>query len=337
MMNQEYKYLVGVECMTFNQSKYILDALNGFVMQQTNFPFVVMVVDDASTDGEQDVIRAYVNEHFDVEDTNVAYEKETDYAYITYAQHKTNKNCYFAVLYLKENHYSQRKSKYPYLSEWRDNVKYIAVCEGDDYWIHPQKLQMQVDFLEENEEYGIVHTKIKIYLQREEKFIGDTRKIIVNEDAFEELIEGRSFIATPTTLIRFSLFEMIDKSYTKENFMMGDYPLWIELSRISKIKYIDNETSVYRVVENSASHSTSVLYRYKFRLNVSRIRLYFVNKYKLKKLYNNVYKEYLYYLGLVEILQRKYFKGLYLYSLSLQYRKFIEVIKIVVISFRKSR
>ena len=91
MEEKEYKYLVGVECMTFNQSKYILDALNGFVMQQTNFLFVVMVVDDASTDGEQEVIRQFVSEQFDLADTNISYEKETDYAYITYAQHKTNK------------------------------------------------------------------------------------------------------------------------------------------------------------------------------------------------------------------------------------------------------
>ena len=144
-MEKEYKYMVAVQCMTYNQSKYILDALNGFVMQQTNFPYVVMVVDDASTDGEQEVIRKFVSEQFDTNDTSVAYEKETDYAYITYAQHKTNKNCYIAVLYLKENHYSQRKTQMPYLAEWRDYVKYEALCEGDDYWIHPQKLQMQVD------------------------------------------------------------------------------------------------------------------------------------------------------------------------------------------------
>ena len=66
MENTEYKYLVSVRCMTYNHAPYILDALNGFVMQKTTFPYVVQVVDDASTDGEQEVIRKYVAEQFDL-------------------------------------------------------------------------------------------------------------------------------------------------------------------------------------------------------------------------------------------------------------------------------
>lgn len=114
------KFKVTVSCMTYNQSKYITDAMNGFTMQQTSFPFVCTIVDDASTDDEQEVIRKYVEDNFDFSEGSVAYHKETDYANITYAQHKANKNCYFAVLYLKENHYSQSKDKMGYLSEWRD-------------------------------------------------------------------------------------------------------------------------------------------------------------------------------------------------------------------------
>ena len=145
------KFKVAVCCMTYNQSKYITDAMNGFTMQQTDFPFVCIIVDDASTDGEQEVIRKYVEENFDLSEGSAAYSKETDYAVITYAQHKTNKNCYFAVLYLKENHYSQKKDKSPYLKEWRDGVEYMAICEGDDYWIVPDKLQVQYEILENNQ------------------------------------------------------------------------------------------------------------------------------------------------------------------------------------------
>ena len=147
-------FKVTVSCMTYNQSKYITDAMNGFTMQQTSFPFVCTIVDDASTDGEQEVIRKYVEDNFDFSEGSVAYHKETDYAHITYAQHKTNKNCYFAVLYLKENHYSKHKDKSPYLKDWRDGVEYMAICEGDDYWIDSQKLQKQVEFLDNNPAYG---------------------------------------------------------------------------------------------------------------------------------------------------------------------------------------
>ena len=159
------KFKVTVSCMTYNQSKYITDAMNGFTMQQTDFPFVCTIVDDASTDGEQEVIRKYVEENFDFSEGSAAFNKETDYAFITYAQHKTNKNCYFAVLCLKENHYSQRKPKMKYLSELRDMCEYEALCEGDDYWIMPDKLQVQYEILENNPNYSFVYTGFNVVNQ----------------------------------------------------------------------------------------------------------------------------------------------------------------------------
>ena len=75
-MGTDYKYLVGIRCFTYNQSAYIPDALNGFVSQQTTFPFVIMVVDDASTDGEQDVIKSFIKEIIDTKSTNAVEKKE---------------------------------------------------------------------------------------------------------------------------------------------------------------------------------------------------------------------------------------------------------------------
>lgn len=69
MNKQElYKFKVRVYCSTFNHSPYIEDAMNGFCMQETNFPFVAIIIDDASTDGEPEVIKQYLQEHFDLED-----------------------------------------------------------------------------------------------------------------------------------------------------------------------------------------------------------------------------------------------------------------------------
>ena len=162
-------FKVSVSCMTYNHAKFITDAMNGFTMQQTSFPFVCIIVDDASTDGEQEVIRKYVDEYFDQSEHSVAYQKETAYAHITYAQHKTNKNCYFAVLYLKENHYSNpekyKGKKDEYIKEWKDGVEFIAVCEGDDFWIDKCKIQKQVDFLENNLTYSVCSHRIKKYDQ----------------------------------------------------------------------------------------------------------------------------------------------------------------------------
>ena len=70
------KFKVCCMCFTFNQAKYITDAMNGFTMQQTSFPFVCTIVDDASTDGEQEVIKQYVDENFDFSPDNII--KELD-------------------------------------------------------------------------------------------------------------------------------------------------------------------------------------------------------------------------------------------------------------------
>lgn len=146
------KNKVCIRCATFNHSRFIEDALNGFVMQETDFPFVAAIVDDASTDGESQVLRDYYYRCFDNENSTVAYKEETEYGTILYAQHKVNKNCHFAIVLLKENHFSQKKSKLPYYSRWSDDVPYIALCEGDDYWTDPLKLQKQVDYLESHPE-----------------------------------------------------------------------------------------------------------------------------------------------------------------------------------------
>ena len=123
-------FKVSVSCMTYNQSKYIEDAMNGFCMQKTDFPFVCTIVDDASTDGEQKIITTYLENHFATTDTDVSYKKETKFAYITFAQHKDNKNCYFVVLLLKENLYQkgQKQKKVQYINEWRKNAPYTALC-----------------------------------------------------------------------------------------------------------------------------------------------------------------------------------------------------------------
>jgi len=174
-------FFVRVTCMTYNQSTYITDAMNGFCMQQTNFPFVCTIMDDASTDGEQNVIKQYFRENFDVQNASVAYEKDTAYGHISYAQHKTNRNCFFAIIYLNENHYSKKKPKRLYLSEWLD-TKYVALCEGDDYWTDPLKLQKQVDFMEMNADFSLCCHRYKIYYQNSDTWETDYVDYLFQEE-----------------------------------------------------------------------------------------------------------------------------------------------------------
>lgn len=280
------KFKVCVRCFTFNQAKYITDALNGFTMQQTDFPFVCCIVDDASTDGEQQVIMEYVQEHFDMSDASVSYRKETDYADITYAQHKENKNCYFAVLLLKENHYSQRKDKMPYLSEWRDNTEYEALCEGDDYWIHPKKLQMQVNILETHPEVGLVRTDCDKYIEKNNTMIFAVFSLFPYnkiKDTFRDyLIYG--WWAAPCTWMYRSKFQKIILQNRKEigsengKCFFGDIFLLLSVIEKSKVKFLSCVTTVYRELKLSASHFSDRKSEIRFYRMVLNTRLCFAKQ-----------------------------------------------------------
>lgn len=242
------QFKVRVDCMTFNHSKYIKDAMNGFTMQQTDFPFVCTIVDDASTDGEQDVIRKYVEEHFDLSIDGVSYERETDYAHIIYAQHKTNKNCFFVVLFLKENHYSQNKDKYSYLKEWQDIVDHIAFCEGDDYWIDSSKLACQVSILEKNKKISMVCNKTYMFSEKEQRMSGEVK--CRNKDgalAVKDIIlKGGLYISTCSIVLRKGVFEYYYKKDYCINCHVGDYPLAILSALSGIVHYINHHMSVYR-------------------------------------------------------------------------------------------
>src|SRR5690554_6858952 len=116
--------MVSICCQTYNHKDYIVEALESFLMQQTDFPFEILLRDDASTDGTAEICKEYAQNHPNI----------------------------IKLLAYQENQFQKG------ISPFRDNVKrakgkYIAMCEGDDYWTDPLKLQKQVDFLEANPEY----------------------------------------------------------------------------------------------------------------------------------------------------------------------------------------
>lgn len=271
------KFKVCCRCFTFNQSKYITDAMNGFTMQQTSFPFVCTIVDDASTDGEQEVIRKYVEENFDLSEGSVAYHKETDYAYITYAQHKTNKNCYFAILYLKENHYSQRKPKMQYLEEWRGMCEYEALCEGDDYWVDKYKITKQLEILDKFPYVSFVYGKAVCYLHYKEKFCGTLGKAVNG-------VEGRLISSSMPTLttccrvVKVNQYTAESKQWVHDTWLMGDYPMWIWMEINGGGIFLNETFGVYRITKDSASHG-SYEFRKKFIKNACEISVFFANKY----------------------------------------------------------
>lgn len=236
-------FVARISCMTYNHAPYISDAMNGFVMQKTNFPFVCTIVDDASTDGEQEVIKEYVQEHFDLQDSSISYEKDTDYGHVTFARHKTNKNCYFAIVYLKENHYSQKKSKAPYLTEWRD-TKYIALCEGDDYWTDPLKLQKQVDYLESHPDC-VMSTHSVDWDAKEVKHNWKCHHDKECDLTTEECIRnGGLYTSTCSMVFRKELND--DRPEWRKKANIGDLPLQILATLRGKLHFSPETMGVYR-------------------------------------------------------------------------------------------
>lgn len=150
------KFEVTIRCTSYNQVDYILDALKSFVMQETTFPFLILIVDDASTDGTAQIIRQYVEDEFDKRESQNSWPESKEYYDDIFAQHHVNKNCYILSMNLKQNMYHDQLKKQSLFAPWIQCSKYIAMCDGDDYWIDRHKLQKQVDFLESHSDYQLI-------------------------------------------------------------------------------------------------------------------------------------------------------------------------------------
>jgi len=277
-MMEPQDFWVRVRCDTYNQVSFIKDTLDGFSIQETNFPYICTIFDDASTDGEPDVLMNYLQQHFDVEDKSIARKEETEDYVLIFARNKKNKNCFFAVFFLKYNHYSIKKDKFPYSKEW-NNTKYTALCEGDDYWIDPCKLQKQVDFLERNPQYSMVRTNVHRFHQdkgyMEKNFFNHSKRI---KDTKEFYTMHTLWLATCTWLFR-NIYNDLDYSNRSKDVFYGDIYLLLQLSQLGKVKYLEESTAVYRILGESASHFKSWKNWFYFSWRCKNTRLLFALKY----------------------------------------------------------
>ena len=243
---EEYNYLVCVDCITYNQSSYIEDALNGFCMQETTFPFICTIVDDASTDDESDVINKYIQAHFSLDDTDVVRNVETEDYTMIFAHHKTNKNCFFVVYFLKYNHYQIGKSKSLYLREWHTKSKYISLCEGDDYWINPSKLQKQVDFMETHSLHSLCFCNYKRLFPSGDLMVMKNYENDVEQCSMEDIIlGGGGYMATSSMLFRQNLF--VSYQTWAPDCPIGDLPMMLSLAYKGSVGYLAEVMCVYRV------------------------------------------------------------------------------------------
>lgn len=209
----EEQVRVSICCLTFNHGNYIRDCLDGFVMQKTNFAFEVLLHDDASTDNTADVIKEYEEKYPNI----------------------------IKPIYQNENQYSKgvgvtRKFNFP-----RVKGEYIALCEGDDYWIDEFKLQKQVEFLDQNKQYGGVSSNNRWFFENENK-VEDS---ILDQGVitFEQLCASNK-INSQTALFTYDLLPNLD---WMNGLKIGDWAL--HLSITSQLPYyrLRDITTLYRV------------------------------------------------------------------------------------------
>jgi len=216
--------LVSVTCITFNHENYIEESIKSILAQRTNFPFEVIIHDDASTDKTQEIIKKYAS---------------------------LCPNVIIPILQ-KENHWLNKGINATTTIVWPNaRGKYIAWIEGDDYWTDPYKLQKQVNFLEANPDFGMVHTNVNVVDSSNNViFASDTNK--PSGDVFYDLLKSAFIVTCSTCFRRDIIHEILDYAKINNVKCAFDYWLWLHIAMRTKIHYMPEITSAYR------SHSGGV-------------------------------------------------------------------------------
>src|SRR5690554_3455489 len=218
--------LLSICCITYNHENYISQAIEGFLAQKTSFNFEIIIHDDASTDATASIVKKYEQEHPNL----------------------------IKAIYQKENQYSQGIKPWPNFVFPITRGKYIALCEGDDYWTDPYKLQKQVDFLEANKDFIIclhdtieVNEKGEFLKHRSDNFnlINEKKPQIASEIPVDWFLRTRgNFIHTSSFLFRNIISDLSFINTGK--IISGDMLLLFLLLKNGRAQYLPESMSAYR-------------------------------------------------------------------------------------------
>lgn len=230
---------VSVCVPTFQHEKFIGQMLDGVLIQQTCFDYEIVIGDDGSSDQTPMIIQSYIDRY-----------PQRFQAYL----HKKNQGP------AEPREFAGRNNVLQLLKACRG--EYVALCEGDDYWTDPLKLQKQVDFMDANPDFSICHHNVKVIYEDgspEHFFNSDQQKSI---SGIDDILKDDWFMATASWLYRNHFLDN-DFADWHHKAASGDWAVIIQLAKHGKINYLPDVMGVYRKHHGGLSNvhaSTNLFY-----------------------------------------------------------------------------
>ncbi len=263
--------LVSVHMITYNHESYIAQAIEGVLAQKTTFPFELVIGEDCSTDGTRRVALEYQRKHPQIIHL-LPSEKNLGLMVNAY---RTDKAC---------------------------RGKYIAYCEGDDFWQRTDKLQLQVDFLESHPEVGLVHSDYDRLFQDTGLLMHDFTKSEGNAPPadldFYKILHGGKWIwiLLCTVMVRRELmWNVLDSDpelYQTRRFMTGDTARWAEMSLLARTAYIDQSLATNRLLPESVSRTNDPRKQMAYGRNNRELFMYLIDKHGLSSDERRIHEKY---------------------------------------------
>lgn len=240
--------LLSVYMLTYNHEKIVAQAIESIISQETDFPFELVISDDCSSDATAGIVAGYAAKYPDI---------------IKFKVNEKN-------LGLIPNYFATVE---------RCRGKYVALCAGDDWWL-PGKAALQVKYLEENPETGMVYTRVKRHFEDGKKRSQKKTEFGGLSTEYEELRIWNTIPAVTVMARRELVMRYVAEiDPLKRGWLTEDFPMWLWFAQESRIGFIDQITAVWRIWKGSLSHPVDPVSRLRFRESVTDAAYFLAKRY----------------------------------------------------------
>lgn len=255
MISNKNDLIVSILCPVYNQAQYVRQCIDSVLAQKTSFLYEILINDDASSDGSADIVREYADKY----------------------------PALIKAICQNKNQFSQGVDIIRDILLPKAQGRYIAICEGDDWWINPNKIQHQVEIMEKNPDCGLVYTYFYKYNNKEQSNF----RFHFHEhegDVYPYILSSKCTIWYVTVMMRKKLM-LIAPHLDTDKYFTGDVFWYYWLTLNSKTILLKEFTSVYRVLDSSVSHFIKRRKKIDFFYLSSNTRLYFAQNYPPKNIF----------------------------------------------------